>query len=63
VGVMSNQDLDFIDFMESYMDAFDDLNDGAWETVIKEGVEAFNKTYHRDLDPHEGFLHYIESGS
>lgn len=63
MGVMSNQDLDFMDFMEGYMMAFEDLNDGAWQQVIYEGVEAYNKTFHRDVDTHEGFLHYIESGS
>jgi len=58
---MSDQDLDFITFMDGYMDAFDDLSDGAWTEVVHQGVEAFNSTYNRDLDPHEGFIHYIEN--
>lgn len=59
MSVMSNQDIDFIDYLDGYMTQFNDLNDGAWEEAVLEGVISYNKCFGRDLDPHKGYLHYI----
>lgn len=63
MSVMSNQDLDFIDFIDFHMKSCGDVNDDAFQATIMEGVEAYNKMFDRDLDLYKGFLHYIESGS
>ncbi len=58
---MSDQDLDFMQFMDDFMDNFDDLNDIAWTEAVHQGVAAFNAAFKRDLDPHKGYAHYIKN--
>ena len=48
--------------LADYLDAFnnDNLSDGAWQGVLMEGVEQFNEDMGLNIDPHEGFLIYVE---
>ncbi len=46
------------DFLEAYDD--DSLPDGAWQALLMEGVEQFNIAYNKDIDPHEGFMAYVQ---
>ena len=61
MGVMKNQDLDFLHFMDGAMDLYDDLPDGAWWAVGEEMVELFNAEYKRNIDPNDGFHYYIQA--
>ena len=61
MGVMKKQDIDFLYFMKGVMDSYDTLSDGAWWAVGQETVEFYNKEFGKNIDPYEGFQHYIEN--
>ena len=45
-------------FLDGWCEASgaDDMPDGAWQTVMMEGVEAFNEEENENVDPHDGWL-------
>lgn len=59
-GIGKNSPRDFCDFMDGYCDAFDDFPDGAWQSCCMEGVEAFNDWRKTHIDPHDGWLYWVQ---
>ena len=39
----------------------DEMSDGAWQCVMMEGVDAYNKENNTKIDPHEGWLYWIDN--
>lgn len=39
----------------------DELGNGAWQALLEGGVSAFNKWKGTNIDPHYGFLLYVEA--
>lgn len=54
---------DFVDWMTGYCEGFDDLSDGAWQSCCKTGVEDYNSSHGTHIDPHEGWLHWVNATS
>jgi hypothetical protein len=52
---------EFTGFMDGYCDAFDDLPDGAWQSCCMEGVESFNEVNKTRIDPHDGWMFWLEN--
>lgn len=46
-----------------FLEAFDhdDLPDGAWQAMIEDGVEAYNKEFGAHIAPFDGFMAYAEA--
>ena len=39
----------------------DEMSDGAWQAVMMSGVEAYNEENDTNIDPHEGWLYWIQN--
>ena len=52
---------EFTGFMDGYCEAFAELSDGAWQSCCMEGVESFNKESKTNIDPHDGWLFWMEN--
>lgn len=54
---------EFCWFMDGWQEASgaDEMPDGAWQCVMMEGVEAYNEDEKTNIDPHEGWLYWIEN--
>ena len=50
----------FLDGWEGASGA-DEMSDGAWQCVMMEGVESYNKVNNTKIDPHEGWVYWIEN--
>lgn len=53
----------FVVWMSAYCDAFDDLSDGAWQAACEDAVEAYNKEHRTNIDPFDGWMHWIKETS
>jgi hypothetical protein len=51
----------FIDWMSGYCGGLDDLPDGAWQAWCEEGVAVFNKDCGTHIDPHDGWLYWVNN--
>jgi len=47
------------DFMDIYNDQ--SLPDGAWQAMLQDAVEVYNKVNGTDHEPHQSFLDYVSS--
>lgn len=45
---------DLCAWLDGYNSAFEDFSDGAWFAACKGGVDAFNKEFSTNIDPHDG---------
>ena len=60
-GLGKRDPADFCAWMDGYCDGFDDLSDGAWQSCCETGVEDFNKEHRTRIDPHDGWMFWIQN--
>jgi hypothetical protein len=53
----------FLAWMDGYCEAFDDLPDGARQVACEGAVEHYNNEHKTQLDPFDGWMHWIEARS
>ena len=53
----------FVDWMDGYCEAFDDLPDGAWQSCCENAVEDYNKEHKTNIDPFDGWMHWVKINS
>ncbi len=49
--------------MDGYCSAFDDLPDGAWQACCENAVEHYNETHGTNIDPFDGWMHWVTVNS
>ena len=58
-GLGKRDPIAFCDWMDGYCEGFDDLSDGAWQSCCETGVESHNKEFGTHIDPHDGWMFWI----
>ena len=54
---------EFCWWMDGWQEASgaEDMPDGAWQAVMMSGVEAYNESEGTNIDPHEGWLYWVQN--
>ena len=50
----------FFGWMDGFMDAAEELPDGAWQAFGEYAVKVYNKTHGTTYDPYDAWLYWTE---